>query len=88
MIITIASVLIGALITWGVTLYYYKRAAEDLSHEAQKLREMTALMLRGMEEAGWAEFSKDNRGRPQGLVIHASAQMTSSSGITADAEVD
>ena len=38
---TVISILIGSGITWFVSQWYYRKAAEDLQKEAAKLRDVT-----------------------------------------------
>jgi hypothetical protein len=68
-------VLLGGIITWLVSRYYYKRAANELCQEAAKLREetieirrLTNIILRGLHNAGICEV-KWQDGNPVGLVI-------------------
>jgi hypothetical protein len=72
MLIAFLSTLVGGVITWAVSRAYYVRASKDLSAEANNLKQLTTLMLRGMEEAGLAKFSRDEKGNIQGLVFDLS----------------
>jgi hypothetical protein len=40
----IVSILIGGIITWLASWYYYQRAAKDLQDEAAKLRDLSDKM--------------------------------------------
>ena len=79
MITTLVGILIGALITWGVTHVYYKKAGDELKNEAKKLREMNTLMSRALENASIAEFNRDSEQNPTGLVIKLSGSVKSTS---------
>ena len=68
-IMSLIGVSVGALVTWIVAHRYYERASRDLRIEADALKKMTKLMLRGMEEAGLVKFTKDEDGNPKGLYI-------------------
>ena len=61
--------LIGAIITIMVAENYYEKASRDLAVEAKKLRAMNVLMLRALEHAGLAEFSRDEDGNIKGLTF-------------------
>lgn len=57
-ILTGVSVLLGALITWGASYRYYKKAGDELHFEANKLREesleinrLTNMVLRGLHNS-------------------------------------
>ncbi len=63
---------IGGAITWFVSRWYYRRASNELSAEADQIRQLTILMLRGMEAANWVEFNHDEQGKPVGIVFKAS----------------
>ena len=45
-------VLIGALITWLLAWYYYKRAGDELRVEADKLQHTNEMILRWLEVDG------------------------------------
>ena len=62
-------VLIGGLTTYFVARYYYKRASQELKDEATELRDLTTLVLRGLERAGFVEYSKDEQGKPVGIIF-------------------
>ena len=47
-----------------------RQAATSLQTESAKVRNMVKLITRAMEEAGIAEFTKDENGDPQGLVFN------------------
>jgi len=85
---TIISILIGALITWFLTYVYYKKAGEELRKEGNELRKLNTLMLRGLEDAGLAEFGRDSKGNPTTLLIKLSGEVKSSSKVTGELTVD
>jgi hypothetical protein len=84
---TVFSTLIGAFITGVVSRYYYMRAAKELQQEADELRRLTTLVLRAMENAGWANLNRDASGRIMGLVIRASGHLRGTGSLSAHAEV-
>jgi hypothetical protein len=53
---------VGGVITFLVSRYYYKKASEELVKEANELRRLNNLMLRGMDYAGWIELQRDKEG--------------------------
>ena len=71
-LLTIISMIIGVVITWSVTYIYYKKAGDGLRQEADAVRRLTILMIRGMEEAGWVKYNRDEQGNPVGLVLQLS----------------
>lgn len=62
-------VIIGAIISIVVAKHYYEKASLDLAVEAEKLKTMNVLMLRALEHAGLAEFSRDDDGNIRGFVF-------------------
>jgi hypothetical protein len=76
-VIALLSILVGGVITWLVSRFYYVRASKDLAKEAEKLRALTELMLRGMESAGWVKYNRDARGEPTGIIFEKSGGVTS-----------
>jgi len=76
-VLTGVSLLIGGLITIGVSRHYYVKASEALQREAEELKEQNAnlrrlngLTIRILEEAGLlpdnVEATKDEAGNPTG----------------------
>jgi hypothetical protein len=60
-------IVVGGVITFLVARYYYKKASEELSKEANELRRLNNLMLHGMEYAGWIELQRDKEGNITGF---------------------
>jgi hypothetical protein len=63
----------GTFLSLLVSRYYSKRAAEELREEADTLREesdklqrLVTLIIRGLDEAGLIDVTKDERGMPTG----------------------
>jgi len=73
--IGILGIAVGALVTWIVADRYYKRASEDLVKEAAELKNLNILILRALENAGFVELTKDENGKPVGLVITLGSQV-------------
>jgi Tfp pilus assembly protein PilW len=77
-ITALLSILVGGVITWLVSRSYYLRASEDLTKESNNLRQITELMLRGMEAAGWVKYNRDPEdNRPIGIIFEDSGGATS-----------
>jgi len=68
MVTNVVGVVIGGLITWLVTQWYYRRAAKDLEKEAIELRRLINYMLLGIENMGWIKLNRDEQGNPCGFV--------------------
>lgn len=64
---TAIGIIIGGLITWVVSLVYYRKASDDLRKEAAELRRLSAVLARGMEEEGRPTFARDESGDPTGV---------------------
>jgi len=79
--------LVGGAITWFVSRYHYVRAAKELSQEAAKLRRLSTMVLRSLENAGLAELNRDASGEIIGLVLRSGAQLTATASLSAKAEV-
>lgn len=67
LVTNLAGVLVGGTITWFVAWIYYRQASRELSHEASELRRLNALMLHGMEYAGWIKLNRDASGKILGF---------------------
>ena len=81
------SILVGALIALFVSMLYYKQASKELIKETTELRRLNNLMLRGMEEAGWVELNKDERGNIKGYKLKLSGTVNAKSKVTGNLTV-
>lgn len=68
----LVGVIVGAIITWFVSRWYYEKSGKDLQKEAESLRKLNILMIRALEDAGFASFRRDNNGDPFALIINES----------------
>jgi uncharacterized membrane protein (Fun14 family) len=68
---TAVGVLVGALITWFASRYYYKKAGEDLTREAAQLRELNIVTLKYLEKAGVVKVRWDENLEPLDIDIFA-----------------
>ena len=66
---TLIAIAVGAFVTWLVARVYYEKASKDLSKGAETLRQLNVLMLRAMEDAGLAKFTRDAAGNPISLLF-------------------
>jgi hypothetical protein len=66
----VSSVVIGGLVTLGVSYLYYMKAAQDLKAEAEKIRKDTNYILMALEDAKLAELTRDATGQITGLSLH------------------
>lgn len=64
---TLVGIAVGALITWCAAKYYYEKASRDLAIEAKELKHLNDLMLRAMENAELATFTRDDEGNRKGI---------------------
>jgi hypothetical protein len=60
---------VGTLSGWAITHYYARRSSRELRREAESLRRLTILILRGLEEADLVEFSRDEEGNFVGIAF-------------------
>lgn len=71
--LTVGSIVSG-LVTWGLSRYYYRRAANDLRREADELRGETSkvrthtrMLIIALEQLGWIKnVRRDSDGNPAG----------------------
>jgi hypothetical protein len=76
---------VGTVAGWGITHYYARWSSQELRREAESLRRLTTLILRGLEEAGLVEFSRDEQGRFIGISFKRS--VSDAIGVADDVEV-
>lgn len=68
-LITALAVIIGGLITWGVSLLYYVKAAKGLKKETEELKKILGhLMILQKDEKGLYKPKLDENGNPIGLI--------------------
>ena len=82
---TILYMLVGGLITVLVSRYYYKRASEKLKRETESLHKNTILILRGLKENGIIDYTEDEYGNPEGLIVKIKLSIGSSVSTSATA---
>lgn len=84
----IVSVFTGAVVTWLVAWFYYKKAGDELKAEASRLQRTTEIILRWLEARG-ADVSviRQPDGTPAGLAHTVSASDTITVTDSSDAEV-
>ncbi len=75
MIFALIGIVVGGLTTWWAARYYYEKASRDLAAEANELKRLNTLILRGLESAGLVEYSRDDEGNIRGMVIKAFANL-------------
>jgi len=77
--------MLGGLITFLVSRYYYKRASEELKRETESLHKNTILILRGLKENGIIDYTEDEYGNPKGLIVKMKLSMGGSVSTSATA---
>jgi hypothetical protein len=85
---TIVGVIVGGLITWLVSRYFYKRAGDELRIEADRIRKLSNLICRALEQAELAEFKSDKDGGISSLYVNLKAVGGGKSGGSATLTVD
>jgi hypothetical protein len=85
---TTLGILLGGLITWIASRHYYLRSSKELEAEAARVRKLTTLVLRALEEKGLARLNRDAQGEIIGLVLDVTAPFkgTGSLGISLEQE--
>lgn len=88
LITNVASVLVGAVIAWGVARFYYVRASKDLVREARALRELVDIQIRALEAEGLISVHRNASGQPIGAMIRSGPiEMRGESHFTVSGEV-
>lgn len=85
--ITLASMIVGAVVTWLVARHYYVQAARELAQEAADLRHLTTLVLRGIENAGLVELNRDSSGRITSLSLASDVTLSATPSFSTEAQV-
>ena len=84
--LTMLGILLGGLITWIASRHYYLRSSKELEAEAARVRKLTTLVLRALEEKGLARLNRDAQGEITGLVLDVTAAFkgTGSLGVSSE----
>ncbi len=69
LVITIVATIITIIIGFLITKHYYIQASKQLIDAANKLIKLSNLITRALEDAGIAEFGRDAKGCPRGLIL-------------------
>ncbi len=56
------ALIIGALVTWLCSRYYYKRAGDELRIEADRIRRLSTFICDALEQAGLTAFKRNKEG--------------------------
>ncbi|HJS83172.1 MAG TPA: hypothetical protein VJ742_10105 [Nitrososphaera sp.] len=70
---TAGGVLLGCLMSWYASRFYYKKSSDELVKEAARLRHLSTIMLSVMENAGLAKLNRAKSGEIVGQFIELSA---------------
>jgi hypothetical protein len=92
----LGGVLLGAVISGGLSWYFYQQASDDLRKEAEQLRRETEdvrhyinALITYLEEAGVISVVRDENGRPiEVRIIKLSAAELGARGLPATIKVD
>jgi hypothetical protein len=66
---SVVEIAVGVLAGGMISAYFARRGSQELKREAESLRHLTTLILRGLEEAGFVEFSRDEQGGLIGIAF-------------------
>ena len=62
-------VIAGAIVSWVVSWWYYKRAADDFQREVRDLRNLAWAILFELRDAGLIKLNVDELGRVRGVIL-------------------
>ena len=85
---SLVGLIIGALITWLCSRYYYKRAGDELRVEADRIRKLSNLIGHALEQRGPVEFKRDDNGEITSIYVKLACTGGGKSGGTATLTVD
>jgi hypothetical protein len=71
----VAGLISGAISGLLVGSLFHYFASKQLREEAAKLRKLTTIVIRGMEEADWIEVNRDAQGNITGIVFERKSAM-------------
>jgi hypothetical protein len=80
-------VVVGGVITFLCSWFFYLRAAGQLKSETARLGTLTTVVLHAMEQAELAELDRDEFGRITGLSLKGWASLEGGGSLSASATV-
>ncbi len=84
-LVTIVSIIIGALITWYFAHRYYIKASKELIEETKHIRKLlNCIVLLESDDEGQYTVKRDYEGNAVGLITQLSASMKGHSTVTGD----
>jgi hypothetical protein len=85
----LSSMVIGAIITWGVSYFYYIKSSKDLVKELESFRKWNRTLARTFDERFPSDdhFNYDNEGNPVGTIKTLKAMGHGSSRTEAHEEI-
>jgi len=83
LILTLIGILLGSVITWLVSRFYYKRAGDELRHEAFLLHKVSSAISYQLENPeAKLKVIRDDQGRLTGeIVVYSEGSASGSSSI-------
>ena len=88
LLMTVGAVLFGAVITWYVSRFYYKKSGDQLVKEAARLRHLSTIMLNAMEDAKLVRLNRDQSGEPVGQIVELSVKFEGGTAMGGNLEVN
>lgn len=76
---------VGATLSVGSIAYAWhtnRKASQELRAEAARLRQLSELILRGLENAGLVKVSRDDGGNSTGLVVEFAGHLSGKGSVT------
>lgn len=68
-LLTIAAVVVGGVITYLASRYFYNRAAKDFAERMGAIDDLLQILLRAIEVAGYAKVRRDDAGVAKDVVV-------------------
>lgn len=80
--------IVGALIGWAISHFYYVKSLNDLKIDAEERKRVEELIFRGIESIGTIKYTRDTSGKIKGVVIELRGAAISNASATGDLTVD
>ena len=73
---TAVGVILGGVITWGVSWYFYKKAGDELNVEAKQLKLTSDLIMYKLQYPDTpTQIKRDEKGNVTGLIVEMKKKM-------------
>ena len=81
-------VVLGGIVSAVITWLSSRESSRELRSEAERLRNLTEILIRAAEDAGHMKANRNSKGETIGLVLELKSEFKTEAGMTANPTVE